>query len=277
MQAPSPDQLLAHWQHVIQARMQEILGHEEHRLHQAMRYTALNFGKLFRAKLVLATAHAAGEHSPEAFADLACAVELLHAYSLIHDDLPAMDNDDMRRGRPSCHRQFDEASAILAGDALLTLAFETLTSSPHLPDRIAVRAVRELARHTGFRGMALGQSLDLCRNLTQNAEQIRRIHCLKTGLLIECAVLFGTLKAAQTPKWREPVGRLTGEYFQLVDDLEDFAGGKDCDETNICTVLGVAEVQARVKDIADRLDKLFAAHQADFAPLQLLIEELPAP
>ena len=263
--------LLTRWDGLIRSRLEEILGNKDQLLHRAMRYSTLKFGKLFRPKLVLASAHAHGNKQAEKFLDFACAIELLHTYSLIHDDLPAMDNDDERRGQAACHIHFDEATAILAGDALLTLAFEVLCS-PDLPDHLVVQAVRSLAQHTGFHGTALGQSLDLDQRAV-SADELLRIHRLKTGLLIECAVHFGSLDTdTPTASWCQPVGKHIGEYFQLQDDINDYRS--DEAGTNICQVMSIKQVQDRIDDLTEQLEDIFAREPSDFAPIKALLRQL---
>ena len=162
------------------------------RLHEALRYSALGGGKRVRPTLVYATASALG--IAEAHVDgVACAVELIHAYSLVHDDLPAMDDDDLRRGRPTCHKAFDEATAILVGDALQVLAFETLASGPGLPADAAIRLelVRLLAVASGTGGMAGGQALDLAAVGRQlSLAEVEEMHERKTGALIHASVMM---------------------------------------------------------------------------------------
>src|SRR5690606_28362701 len=169
------------------------------RLHEALRYSVLGSGKRLRPILVYATGEALGV-ALERLDAPAAAVELIHAYSLVHDDLPAMDNDELRRGRPTCHKAFDEATAILAGDALQVLAFELLASGPGLPDNADVRLelVRLLASASGTLGMAGGQALDLAAlgNVLTVAE-IEQMHARKTGALIHACVLMAATCAAQ--------------------------------------------------------------------------------
>jgi len=176
------------WQQRIEAQLAAYLpssDSEPKRLHEAMRYSVLGGGKRIRPALVYATAETLG--IPLASIDgAACAVEFIHVYSLVHDDLPAMDNDDLRRGRPTCHKAFDEATAILAGDALQVLAFQTLVSGPGLPDDASVRLqlVAILAEASGTAGMAGGQALDLAamgRSLT--LPEVEVMHARKTGAL----------------------------------------------------------------------------------------------
>jgi len=200
------------------------------RLHEAMRYAVLGAGKRVRPVLVYATGRALGA-SPDALDDPACAVELIHAYSLVHDDLPAMDDDDLRRGRPTCHRAFDEATAILVGDALQTLAFQVLCDEPGDATAAATRLamVRTLATASGSRGMAGGQALDLDavgRDLS--LAELEQLHIHKTGALIRASVRLGTLAApAADPaavRSLDRYGKCIGLAFQIRDDILDVEG-----------------------------------------------------
>lgn len=199
-------------------------------LHQAMRYSVMGGGKRVRPILVYASGIAAGTplahlHGP------ACAVELIHAYSLIHDDLPAMDNDDLRRGRPTCHKAFGEATAILAGDALQALAFEAILEDPLCADDDSARIemMRLLARAAGHTGMAGGQAIDLAAvNQRLDLAQLERMHRMKTGALIEASVMLpiaGCRSIGQ--KARDGLGqyaRHIGLAFQIQDDILDAIG-----------------------------------------------------
>ncbi len=200
------------------------------RLHEAMRYAVLGGGKRVRAALVYAagTALGAGDAALDA---PACAVELIHAYSLVHDDLPCMDNDDLRRGKPSCHKAYDEATALLVGDALQTLAFEVLASDPALAVSPARRLemVATLARATGAAGMAGGQAIDLAavgRKLAP--DELQDMHTRKTGALIHAAVRLGALAAGTTDEKTlaalDRYGRAVGLAFQIADDILDVEG-----------------------------------------------------
>ena len=199
------------------------------RLREAMRYSVLGGGKRLRPTLVYATGTALGA-APEALDDPAAAVELIHVYSLVHDDLPAMDDDDLRRGRPSCHRAFDEATAILAGDALQALAFELL-AAPADPAEATRRLTmtRLLARGIGTAGMAGGQAIDLesvGRQLDLTA--LQTMHRLKTGALIETSVLMGAAAAGvlegPTHDALREYGAAIGLAFQIQDDILDVTG-----------------------------------------------------
>jgi geranylgeranyl pyrophosphate synthase len=200
------------------------------RLHEALRYTTLGGGKRVRPTLVYATANALG--TAEARVDgVACAVELIHAYSLVHDDLPAMDDDDLRRGRPTCHKAFDEATAILVGDALQVLAFETLASGPGLPSDAAVRLelVRLLAVASGTGGMAGGQALDLSAVGRQlSLAEVEEMHTRKTGALIHASVMMAAACAERisdtVTRALEEFARAIGLAFQIQDDLLDVEG-----------------------------------------------------
>lgn len=190
---------------------------------EAMWHGALGGGKRLRPFLLIQTAALFGV-KPEAALDAACALECVHCYSLIHDDLPAMDDDDLRRGKPTVHRAFDEATAILAGDALLTIAFDLL-ASPALEPHVAVELVRLLSRSAGVGGMAGGQALDLAaegRSLT--ADEIETLQAMKTGALIRFACEAGAVIGGASPDERAALvsyGEKLGKAFQLADDLLD--------------------------------------------------------
>lgn len=201
------------------------------RLQSAMRYSVLGGGKRVRPALCLAAARAVGGSDDQALT-AACAVELIHAYSLVHDDLPAMDNDELRRGRPTTHIAFDEATAILAGDALQTLAFELLAGDPALPPEPRLTLIRELARASGYQGMVGGQAIDLeSVGKTLTLAQLETMHRHKTGALIEASVRMGAL-ATGTGNSRalsalSDYARALGLAFQVQDDLLDVEGDTD--------------------------------------------------
>jgi geranylgeranyl diphosphate synthase type II len=199
-------------------------------LEEAMRYSLLAGGKRIRPVLALATAGAVGL-DPQQVLPLAAALELIHTYSLIHDDLPAMDDDDLRRGRPTCHVKFGEDVAILAGDALYAEAFRhLLTAQPGAPERV-LAAARELAGATGVDGMVGGQYLDV-QGISQTPHDLRRLHELKTGRLIGASVICTLLLADaggqgdETLGWRRFASEL-GVLFQIVDDILDVTGTDD--------------------------------------------------
>lgn len=239
---PEPDSLAAasplatfsefHLRRVEAALDRCLPGSDTHpaRLHQAMRYAVLGGGKRIRPLLTYAAGTAVD--APDARLDApACAVELIHAYSLVHDDLPAMDDDDLRRGRPTCHRAFDEATAILAGDALQTQAFHMLAHAPGLDvdPRIRLRMIETLALASGSRGMAGGQAIDLGSvGHELDIAQLEDMHIHKTGALIRASVLLGALCADSLGETRlerlDHYAKCIGLAFQIQDDILDVVG-----------------------------------------------------
>lgn len=202
---------------------------EPRRLHSAMRYATLDGGKRLRAALVYASGESLGA-APGILDVPACALELMHAYSLVHDDLPAMDNDDLRRGKPTCHKAFDEATAILVGDALQTLAFELLARDKALAVGPAQRLamISRLAEAAGSIGMAGGQAIDLgAVGRPLGLTELEDMHSRKTGTLIRAAVALGALAAgAETGRLMQldDYARNIGLAFQIVDDILDIEG-----------------------------------------------------
>ena len=244
------------------------------RLHEAMRYSVLGGGKRVRPALVFATGLTVGlaEEQVEA---AACAIELVHVYSLVHDDLPAMDDDDLRRGRPTCHRAYDEATAILVGDALQPLAFELLASDPALPDDpgVRLRLIRLLAEASGTFGMAGGQAIDLSvQGKRLQIAEVEEMHSRKTGALIRASVLMAALCVPTLERrlhdalagFAAPIGLA----FQIQDDLLDVLGdtstlgkatGADSerDKPTHPAMIGIGPSQERVRLLhAQALDSL---------------------
>lgn len=220
------------WAALTEQRLGELCDeflppHEE--IAKAARYSLLGGGKRIRAVLALAACELSGT-APEKALDYACALEMLHCYSLIHDDLPCMDNDDMRRGKPSCHKAFGEATAMLAGDVLLTEAFDVI-ANVEAPAIVNVRAAKALGAGAGSRGMVYGQELDLkYEALAATEEQLRLIHRNKTGALINAAVQMGAAAAqANETQCRELEGYAygIGLVFQIVDDVLDVVGSQE--------------------------------------------------
>ena len=200
------------------------------RLHEAMRYAVLGGGKRIRAALVYAAGEASLQSTAAAAAQqialdhAAAAVELIHAYSLVHDDLPCMDDDTLRRGRPTVHVQFDEATAMLAGDALQPLAFESLSTMPIAP-ALVVQAIQLLAGAVGSQGMVGGQAID-CDSVGRALQQddLQRMHRMKTGALLEASILLGGIVAGASSTTREGLTRYAGAIglaFQVADDILD--------------------------------------------------------
>ncbi|MEJ1398763.1 MAG: (2E,6E)-farnesyl diphosphate synthase [Candidatus Sedimenticola sp. (ex Thyasira tokunagai)] len=205
-------------------------GIQPGKLHQAMRHATLNGGKRVRPLLVYATGRALGVPA-EQLNGAACAVELIHAYSLVHDDLPAMDDDELRRGQPTCHIAFDEATAILAGDALQTLAFKVLCKEGDLAISPSTRLqmIEELANASGSRGMAGGQALDLEAVGQQiDLTQLETMHIHKTGALIRASVRLGALSAMTATREQtqslDHYAKCIGLAFQVQDDILDIEG-----------------------------------------------------
>jgi farnesyl diphosphate synthase len=234
------------------------------RLHEAMRYCVLGGGKRVRPMLLFATARTLGL-TEEAVEAAACALELVHVYSLVHDDLPAMDDDDLRRGRPTCHKAYDEATAVLVGDALQSLAFQVLARDRALPPSAAIRVrlVDILSDAIGSFGMAGGQAIDLeAQGKQLQIAQVEQMHARKTGALIRAAVLMG---AACSPDLEAPLHAALeafvvpiGLAFQIQDDLLDVLGdtvtlgkaaGADRERGKPThpAVIGVAASQERVR------------------------------
>ncbi len=199
-------------------------------LEQAMRYSLLAGGKRIRPVLALATASAVGR-DPEWVLPLALAIELIHTYSLIHDDLPAMDDDDLRRGRPTCHVAFGEDVAILAGDGLYAEAFVLLLSRQQAPAERLLAAAAELARATGAQGMVAGQYIDVAGTAPAGPAGLRRLHELKTGRLIgasiECVLLLAGLDETERIHSFHGFAKELGILFQIVDDILDVTGSEE--------------------------------------------------
>jgi farnesyl diphosphate synthase len=262
------------WQSACRERVQRVLDRtlppaalEPARLHAAMRYAALGDGKRIRPLLVYAAGTALGVKA-ESLDAPAAAIELIHAYSLVHDDLPAMDDDDLRRGRPTTHRAFDEATAILAGDALQVLAFDLLASGPMpgVGDASRMEMIRLLARASGTAGMAGGQAMDLeATGRRLDARQVEEMHALKTGALIRASVLVACAArpalAARERQALDRYGQAIGLCFQIVDDLLDVLGdpamtgkvaGSDAlrGKPTYPAIAGVAVARARAAELA---------------------------
>jgi farnesyl diphosphate synthase len=222
---------VAHYIERVETKLDTVLPAadvEPRKLHDAMRFAIFNGGKRVRPLLVYASGETLGV--PEALLDPpAAAIELIHAFSLVHDDLPAMDDDDLRRGKPTLHRQYDEATAILAADALQPLAFRVLAEVRDVPAAVRIELVRLVADACGSVGMTGGQAMDLSaegRELA--AAEIERMYALKTGALIHAAVLLPALLTDElTPERHaaiEAFGRTIGVAFQIRDDILDVEG-----------------------------------------------------
>ena len=222
---------IAHYTARVEDAMDRVLPpatREPKRLHDAMRYAVFNGGKRVRPLLVYAAGECLGVREQQLDA-LAAAIELIHAFSLVHDDLPAMDDDDIRRGKPTLHRQFDEATAILAADALQPLAFGVLAQTQDAPVAARSRLVKLVADAAGSTGMTGGQSMDLAaEGQALTADEIEHMYSLKTGALIHAAVVAPALLVENLPDDRasaiEAFGHTIGIAFQIKDDILDVEG-----------------------------------------------------
>lgn len=221
---------LAEKRDMVDARLAELLPGEDaypQSLHRAMRYSVFAGGKRLRPALVLASCEAVGTDASAAL-DTACAFECIHTYSLIHDDLPAIDNDDLRRGKPTCHKAFGEATALLAGDGLLTVAFAMIADS-RVPDgAIAAKVAAELAAAAGSTGMIGGQVVDIeSEGMDVTFPVLEYIHIHKTGALIRSAVRCGAIIGGSTEEELAAMtayGEACGLAFQIADDILDVEG-----------------------------------------------------
>ena len=239
---------------------------------EAMSYSVFNGGKRVRPVLVYAANHALGGQ-PHQADPAASAVELIHAYSLVHDDLPAMDDDDLRRGKPTCHKAFNEATAILAGDALQTLAFEVLTDPNSFPDTLLsdntrLQLLYQLARASGHEGMCGGQSMDLSSVGSElNQEQLELMHSHKTGALIRTSVLMGAISSGHATevqlKALSDYADAIGLAFQVQDDILDVTadtetlgkqqGADDAlDKPTYVSLMGLAEAKAFAESLCQQ-------------------------
>ena len=256
-------------------------------LHQAMRYASLDGGKRVRPLLVYAAGQAAAV-PPEQLDSPACAVELIHTYSLIHDDLPAMDDDDLRRGKPSCHIAFGEAQAILAGDALQALAFHILAhdrdSGLSTATRLAM--VEQLALAAGSRGMVGGQAIDLAAvGKDLDIAELEDMHIHKTGALIRASVLLGAMASpGLAPERLESLdhyAKCIGLAFQVVDDILDVEGSTEVlgktaqadqalDKPTYPALLGLEGARQRANELHEAAMASLAVHGAEADPLRWL-------
>lgn len=262
------------WMHAAQQQTELALGQflptddvTPSRLHEAMRYSALDGGKRVRPLLANAAAQL-GEHDTDALARAMAAVEMIHVYSLVHDDMPEMDNDLLRRGKPTCHVAYDQATALLVGDALQTRAFEVLSQASTLAPARVLHMVRALAVASGSEGMAGGQAIDLAnvgQMLTQ--AQLEHMHGLKTGALIRVAVVLGGLSCPELSDEQlaqlDAYGRYLGLAFQVIDDVLDVeqdtatlgkTAGKDeaNDKPTYVKLLGLDAARAYAEGLAEQ-------------------------
>ena len=238
---------------------------------EAMRYSVLSNSKAIRPGLVMASGILNDNLTEDSLITLACSVELIHTYSLIHDDLPSMDDDDMRRGKDSSHIRFGEANAILAGDALHDLAFELIANDDDMSDAAKVDAVNILARASGSSGMVLGQYLDIESeklNSDLDLDDMEKIHSLKTGKLIQASILMGQLGSSLDKKKQimlSDFGSKIGLAFQIFDDI--------LDETGDSSVLGKS-IKSDIKNHKQTYVKVIGLEQSNFIANQLAAESI---
>lgn len=291
MDFDSLDDFLNHSQNRVQQYLNTAISQRRASgvLSQAMAYSAVRGGKRVRAALVYGTARACGvDHA--SLDPLAAAVEAMHAYSLIHDDLPAMDDDALRRGQPSCHIAFDEATAILAGDALQALAFELLASAqgPHMSAQQCLAMVICLAQAAGAEGMVAGQMLDMAAaHDAVSLAQLERLHSLKTGALIVASIEIGALAQGQVSDEQRlhlrSYGQAIGLAFQVQDDILDIEGetatlgkaqGSDLmnDKSTYPALLGMTTAKQRLLELHQQAQESVAEFGAAAQPLVWLAD-----
>ena len=222
------DKFLSQVREQVLSNIESVIG-QSNSIEIAMNYSALSKSKMIRAALIFASAESNTDLKKESILTLATAIELIHTYSLIHDDLPSMDDDDFRRGKQSNHIKFGEANAILAGDALQALAYEIIVNDSNLSSDLKVEAVSLLTNACGKNGMVHGQSLDI-ENESKKIDKsyIKKIHTLKTGMLIQCAVSLGQLGKKYDKYYEsfEKFGINVGLAFQITDDLLEVTSDK---------------------------------------------------
>ena len=262
------ESLLKSYQARINHKLEGLLPMNDTLLSRAMRYSVLNGGKRLRPMLVYLIGELSDTES-EYLDTLACSVELIHCYSLIHDDLPAMDDDDLRRGNPTTHKKFDEATAILAGDALQPLAFELITSI-ETSDRNKIEMIRSLAKACGHLGMVGGQIKDIHSQNIFNMESLDLMHSEKTGSLIEASIETSGILSGLSKNDIESLknyGAKIGLAFQIQDDIIDiespsYVSGKDQgsditkDKTTYPSLVGLDESRMRAKELANQAKKI---------------------
>lgn len=285
------EQSLSAYAEIVEARLATLLDGtprqgelaRPRQLIEAMHYGALNGGKRLRPYLVMQATRLFGG-SDEAALQVGCALECLHSYSLVHDDLPAMDDDDLRRGKPTVHKKYDEATAILAGDGLLTYAFDVIASpETPLPDAAKVALVLELSRAAGIGGMAGGQMLDLAADKDQPDEAgIITLQAMKTGALLRFACEAGAIIAGRTPEDRDRLrrfGEIIGRAFQVADDLLDItsdaatlgkATGKDAakGKATLVGLRGTDWARAELDRLVTEANALLDPYGAEAEPLK---------
>ncbi|MDO6563065.1 polyprenyl synthetase family protein [Amphritea sp. 1_MG-2023] len=281
--------LLQQYQRRVEHRLQTVLSRsgDAEKVRQAMQYSLFNGGKRVRPVLVYMAnqlLNGSLEHADAA----ACAIECIHSYSLVHDDLPAMDDDALRRGKPTCHIAFDEATAILAGDGLHALAFQLLADEHSLPAEINLKMLRTLAFNSGYQGMVGGQSIDLCNEGKQiNIEQLERMHRHKTGALINASIELGALSSTRATdadlQALNTYSRAIGLAFQVKDDILDIESnteilgkpqGSDLlhEKSTYPALLGMAGAKQKLDQLNQQAHASIEYFNAAAAPLHWLAD-----
>ena len=294
----NPANELKAWQQKAQAQTELLLerflpseNQVPNTLHEAMRYVTLGGGKRLRPLLVLAASEL-GDADQNAVEQAMAAIEMVHVYSLVHDDMPAMDNDSLRRGKPTCHVKYDEATALLVGDALQTQAFDVLSRPTGLPAERQIAMLSTLAKASGSLGMAGGQAIDLANvGKAMNQAQLEQMHSLKTGALIRAAVVLGALACpdldSDDVRTLDSYATKLGLAFQVIDDVLDCeadtatlgkTAGKDSDndKPTYVKLMGLQAARAYAETLTAEAATLLEPFGAKALHLRLLAEFVTA-
>ena len=294
----NPANELKAWQQKAQAQTELLLerflpseNQVPHTLHEAIRYVTLGGGKRLRPLLVLAASEL-GDADQNAIEQAMAAIEMVHVYSLVHDDMPAMDNDSLRRGKPTCHVKYDEATALLVGDALQTQAFDVLSRPTGLPAERQIAMLSTLAKASGSLGMAGGQAIDLANvGKAMNQAQLEQMHSLKTGALIRAAVVLGALACpdldSDDVRTLDKYAAKLGLAFQVIDDVLDCeadtatlgkTAGKDSDndKPTYVKLMGLQAARAYAETLTAEAATLLEPFGAKALHLRLLAEFVTA-
>ena len=257
-------EFMSHIRDQVSSNIEKYIGNSNF-IEEAMKYSALAESKMFRAALVFASGEVNNNMSNKSLRNLSTSIELMHTYSLIHDDLPSMDNDELRRGQDSSHIKFGEANAILVGDALQALSYEIISDDEDLSSNEKVYAIKLLASACGKNGMVYGQFLDIeSESKSLDKESIENIHALKTGKLIECSVMFGQIgnPKKNVEKVLKSYGKRIGLAFQITDDILEVTSNKETlgkntnsDQKNhkstYASILGIDKAKEKTKSLSE--------------------------
>tara|TARA_Y100000991_G_scaffold106019_1_gene79944 strand:+ start:2083 stop:2952 length:870 start_codon:yes stop_codon:yes gene_type:complete len=257
-------EFMSHIRDQVSSNIEKYIGNSNF-IEEAMKYSALAESKMFRAALVFASGEVNNNISNKSLRNLSTSIELMHTYSLIHDDLPSMDNDELRRGQDSSHIKFGEANAILVGDALQALSYEIISDDEDLSSNEKVFAIKLLASACGKNGMVYGQFLDIeSESKSLDKESIENIHALKTGKLIECSVMFGQIgnPKKNVKKVLKSYGKRIGLAFQITDDILEVTSNKETlgkntnsDQKNhkstYASILGIDKAKEKTKSLSE--------------------------